>query len=91
MELRSFKLESGHAGGAIMATLIETDSAASRKVFESCDRNGDGFIDPDEFHALLQELDGDVSRAECLLDFEVADTEGDGYIGFKEFVAWWTN
>ncbi len=24
-------------------------------------------------------------------DFENADTEGDGFIGFKEFVAWWTN
>jgi hypothetical protein len=24
------------------------------------------------------------------LDFDVADSEGDGYIGFKEFVAWWT-
>jgi Ca2+-binding EF-hand superfamily protein len=40
---------------------------------------------------LLEELDGDVSRAECQLNFEAADTEGDGYIGFKEFVAWWTN
>ena len=74
-----------------MATLIETDSATLRKAFETCDLNGDGFIDPDEFHALLESLDGDVSRAESLLDFEVADTEGDGYIGFKEFVAWWTN
>ena len=35
-------------------------------------------------------LDGEVSEAEALLDFEVADTEGDGYIGFKEFIVWWT-
>jgi hypothetical protein len=34
---------------------------------------------------------GDVNSAECLLAFEVADTEGDGYIGFKEFAVWWTN
>jgi hypothetical protein len=34
---------------------------------------------------------GDVSREESLLDLEVADTEGDGYIGFKEFVVWWTS
>jgi Ca2+-binding EF-hand superfamily protein len=74
-----------------MATLTEAVIAESRRVFESCDLNGDGLIDPDEFHALLEKLDGDVSRAECLLDFEVADTEGDGYIGFKEFVVWWTN
>jgi calcium-binding protein CML len=75
----------------IMSTLTESDIAESRRVFESFDLNGDGFIDPDEFHLLLEKLDGDVSRAECLLDFEVADTEGDGYIGFKEFVVWWTN
>ena len=74
-----------------MATLTETDIAESRKVFESFDFNGDGFIDPNEFHALLLKLDGDVSSAECLLGFELADTEGDGYIGFKEFVVWWTS
>ena len=65
--------------------------AESRRVFDLCDRNGDGFIDQDEFHVLLEALDGDVSRAECQLDFEIADTAGDGFIEFKEFVAWWTN
>ena len=74
-----------------MRTLTNTDLAETRIVFEWCDINGDGVIDQDEFHALLERLDGDVSRAECLLDFEVVDTEGDGYIGFNEFVAWWTN
>lgn len=74
-----------------MATLTETEIAESRKAFEACDLNGDGFIDPDEFQVLLEKLDGDVSRAECQLNFEVIDTEGDGYIGFKEFVVWWTN
>ncbi len=63
----------------------------TRKVFDSCDLNGDGFIDTAEFSVFLQQLDGDVSIAECQLNFEAADTEGDGYIGFKEFVAWWTN
>jgi calcium-binding protein CML len=74
-----------------MATLTDTDVAESRRVFESVDLNGDGFIDPNEFHLLLLKLDGEVSRGECLLGFEIADTEGDGYIGFKEFVAWWTS
>ena len=74
-----------------MGTLNETDIAESHEIFELCDLNGDGLIDQDEFHVLLEVLDGDVSRAECLLDFEVADTEGDGYIGLKEFIAWWTN
>jgi len=40
---------------------------------------------------LLKQIDGDVSEAECQLDFEAADTEGDGYIGFKEFIVWWTS
>jgi len=40
---------------------------------------------------LLKKLDGDVSHEECLLDFEAADTEGDGNIGFKEFFVWWTS
>jgi Ca2+-binding EF-hand superfamily protein len=78
-------------GGTIMTTLTEIDVADSRKVFDSCDLNGDGFIDTAEFSVFLHQLDGDVSIAECQLNFEAADTEGDGYIGFKEFVAWWTN
>jgi Ca2+-binding EF-hand superfamily protein len=78
-------------GGTIMATLSGIDIAESRKAFESCDLNGDGFIDTAEFRVLLEQLDGDVTSAECQLNFEAADTEGDGYIGFKEFVAWWTN
>jgi Ca2+-binding EF-hand superfamily protein len=76
-------------GGVLMAELTDEELAELNRNFESCDLNGDGFIDREEFHSLLKELDGDVSREECLLDFEVADTEGDGYIGFKEFIVWW--
>ena len=74
-----------------MPGLTDKELTLLRMTFDSCDLYGDGFINPEEFHALLIKLDGDVSREECLLDFEVADSEGDGYIGFKEFVAWWTN
>jgi len=74
-----------------MAQLTEAELAQLRKTFDSCDSNGDGFIDREEFHTLLRQLDGDVSREECLLALEIADTEGDGFIGFKEFVVWWTS
>ena len=74
-----------------MAPLTDPELAELRKTFESCDPNGDGFIDREEFHSLLNKLDGDVSREESLLDFEAADTTGDGYIEFREFVTWWTN
>ena len=70
---------------------LQTHIIESRTAFEFWDLNGDGVIDPDEFHALLEEIDGDVSRAECLLDFEAVDTQGKGYIAFREFVAWWLN
>ena len=73
-----------------MAGLSDEEFAELHKTFDSCDLNGDGLINTEEFHALLIRLDGDVSREECLLDFAAADTEGDGYIEFKEFVAWWT-
>lgn len=71
--------------------LTEEQLEQLRQAFASCDPNGDGFIDCNEFHALLIKLDGDVSQGEAQLDFEVADTEGDGFIGFKEFVVWWTS
>ena len=37
-----------------MGTLNESKIAESRRVFELCDLNGDGFIDHDEFHVLLK-------------------------------------
>jgi Ca2+-binding EF-hand superfamily protein len=77
-------------GGAVLEKTQE-EIAELRRTFESCDPNGDGFIDQNEFHTLLNKLDGNVSVAEAQLDFEVADTEGDGYIGFKEFIIWWTS
>ncbi|HTE42329.1 MAG TPA: EF-hand domain-containing protein [Steroidobacteraceae bacterium] len=73
-----------------MPALNDAQLAALRKAFDACDPNADGFIDQNEFHALLKVLDADTSKEECLLDFEATDTEGDGFIGFKEFVAWWT-
>jgi calcium-binding protein CML len=74
-----------------MKKLADERLAEVRRAFDACDLNGDGFIEPPEFHALLLKLDEDVSQEECLLNFESADTEGDGYIGFKEFLVWWTS
>jgi EF hand len=36
-----------------MSGHFETDITESRRAFECWDLNGDGFIDTDEFHALL--------------------------------------
>jgi Ca2+-binding EF-hand superfamily protein len=72
-----------------MPALNDMQLAALRKAFDTCDRSGNGFIDCNEFLQLLRVLDHDTSEDEALLAFESVDTEGDGYIGFKEFVAWW--
>jgi Ca2+-binding EF-hand superfamily protein len=74
-----------------MSQLTESELAQLRREFDACDSNGDGYIDREEFLALLRKLDGDVSREERDLDLEIVDTEGDGFIGFKEFIVWWTS
>ncbi|HWL63066.1 MAG TPA: EF-hand domain-containing protein [Steroidobacteraceae bacterium] len=60
-----------------------------KQKFDRCDPNGDGRIDVAEFHQLLMDIDGDVSREECELDFLAVDVDEDGYISFEEFSTWW--
>jgi len=50
-------------------------AAELRKTFAACDPNGDGRSDPEEFYA-VKETRRDVSREECRLDFDAADTDG---------------
>lgn len=60
-----------------------------REAFEGCDANGDGWITAAEFGSLLRTLDHDLSADECLLSFELTDSDGDGIISFEEFMNWW--
>lgn len=73
-----------------MNTLDATQLAELRQSFEDVDLNGDGRIGDGEFVKLLQRLDEDLSRDECLLAFEATDADGDGSISFEEFLGWWT-
>jgi calmodulin/calcium-binding protein CML/plastin-2 len=61
-----------------------------RETFDYNDRDGDGLIELDEFAAMLEELEADVSEAETRVGFRDIDTNDDGRIDFGEFVAWWT-
>ena len=60
-----------------------------REAFDYNDRDGDGMIQLDEFAEMLDELDADMSESEIRTGFGDIDTNDDGLIDFKEFVAWW--
>jgi len=69
----------------------EEDLDELRETFDYNDRDGDGLIELDEFAAMLDELEADVSEAETRVGFHEIDTNQDGKIDFDEFVAWWTS
>ena len=73
-----------------MKDLSTTELAELREAFDKYDSNGDGWIVGAEFDRLLRALDYDISEDECLLAFELTDSDGDGSISFEEFMGWWT-
>ena len=60
-----------------------------RETFDYNDRDKDGRIQLDEFSAMLDELEADMSPSEIEIGFKDIDTNDDGLIDFDEFVAWW--
>lgn len=76
--------------GYEMDKVTTTQLAEMRQTFDNVDSNGDGWIVGDEFVSLLQALDSDLSKDECLLAFEATDADGDGSVSFEEFMEWWT-
>ena len=61
-----------------------------REAFDYNDRDADGRIQIDEFSAMLDELEAEMTRREVEIGFKDIDTNDDGLIDFDEFVAWWT-
>jgi calmodulin/calcium-binding protein CML/plastin-2 len=60
-----------------------------REAFDYNDRNADGMIQIDEFAAMLDELDAEMTESETRTGFRDIDSNDDGLIDFAEFVAWW--
>jgi Ca2+-binding EF-hand superfamily protein len=60
-----------------------------REAFDYNDRDGDGRIQLDEFSAMLDELEAQMTGSDIEIGFQDIDTNDDGLIDFQEFVAWW--
>jgi Ca2+-binding EF-hand superfamily protein len=60
-----------------------------REAFDYNDRDGDGRIQLDEFSAMLDELEAQMTPSDIEIGFKDIDTNDDGLIDFQEFVAWW--
>jgi calmodulin len=78
-------------GYASMSPLAPEKLAELREAFDYNDTDGDGRIDFDEFVALLDALDGDMTLPEYQLGFDAIDADGNGSVSFDEFVEWWTS
>jgi calmodulin len=60
-----------------------------REAFDYNDRDSDGRMQLDEFAAMLDELEADMTGKEIEIGFKDIDTNDDGLIDFEEFVDWW--
>ena len=60
-----------------------------RKVFDSFDKDKNGFIDISEIKALSKELGHEITDAEVQNIFSEIDANKDGNISFEEFSIWW--
>jgi calmodulin/calcium-binding protein CML/plastin-2 len=71
-------------------TLNEEELDELREAFDYNDRDGDGRIQLDEFSAMLDELEAEMTDGDIQIGFKDIDTNDDGLVDFQEFVAWWT-
>uniref|UniRef100_A0A7S2RE92 EF-hand domain-containing protein n=1 Tax=Eucampia antarctica TaxID=49252 RepID=A0A7S2RE92_9STRA len=53
--------------------------------FQTADTNGTGFLNMEEFHKLLQELEVDLDKRETKMAFSQLDKNGDYVVSFEEF------
>ena len=60
-----------------------------RSDFDFCDRNHDGRIDRREFGAFMAGLGAGLTAEEVAIGFGEIDTDGDGRVNWREFLAWW--
>jgi len=66
----------------------ETNFDQLKKEFELADVDGSGSIDPEELRAVIAKVDPTMSEVEIAKAMKEADKDGDGQIGYDEFLAY---
>ena len=69
--------------------LTSDELADAEEQFDECDLNGDQRIDFAEYSKLLDSLGAKMPPAQRHNRFNTIDTDRDGAIDRKEFLAWW--
>lgn len=69
--------------------MSEEQIASIRKDFDFFDRDQNGQIDLSEFIDLLTILSPKTKANHVQEGFDLIDGNGDGFIDFEEFLAWW--
>lgn len=67
-----------------------TDDANLQAEFERFDADKSGYIDENEFAALVSSLGSTLSRQKVAVAFLAIDINGNGRIEFGEFRSWWS-
>lgn len=72
-----------------MSRTNEKMQAELKELFNRYDIDSNGLIDQGEFAQLLQALGESTPEETLTLQFAAIDADGDGSVGFAEFVDWW--
>lgn len=68
-----------------------TEQATLQREFDRFDADKNGFIDRDEFAALVKSLGVELSEDKVGVAFRALDVNGNDRIEFNEFRVWWAS
>uniref|UniRef100_A0A7S2UFW0 EF-hand domain-containing protein n=1 Tax=Attheya septentrionalis TaxID=420275 RepID=A0A7S2UFW0_9STRA len=67
-----------------------SDDSGLKQTFDIYDTNGDGYLEPASFSALLKSVGVMLTGDEIVAEFDKMDSDNDKLISFPEFETWWT-
>lgn len=67
------------------------ENTALRARFDGIDEDGNGRIDEREFGLLLDSLGVGFTPEQTAVAFAAIDVNGNGWVEYGEFCAWWTS